>query len=86
MDFFEAREALYLCGCPLVDGLVGWLVGCNAGYSSDVTLAFEDTQVIPPFSRKKTDGTCATDHTDHTADTDHTDDRDDTDNAVDTGW
>ena len=28
--------------------LFGWLIGCNAGDSSDVTLAFKDAQVIPP--------------------------------------
>ena len=42
---------------------VGWLVGRNAGYSSFVTLAFEDAQVIPPVSREETDDTDDTDDT-----------------------
>ena len=45
----KSGEALYLRGCLLASGLVGWSVGCNAGYSSDVTLALEDAQIIPPF-------------------------------------
>ena len=28
---------------------------CHAGDSSDVILAFEDAQVIPPFSKEETD-------------------------------
>ena len=38
-------------------------------------LAFEDTQINPPFSRNETDDT---DNTDVTDDTDDTDDKDDT--------
>ena len=38
-------------------------VGCYAGYSSDVTLASEDAQVIPLFSREETDDTDDTDDT-----------------------
>ena len=58
----------------------------HTGDSSDVTLAFEDAQFIPPFSREETDDkdvTDTTDDTDDTADTDYTDDTDDTDY---TGW
>ena len=40
------------------------MVGCHAKYGSDVALAFEDAQVIPPFSKKETDDTDDTDHTD----------------------
>ena len=47
------------------------------GNSSDVTLAFEDAQVIPPFSWKETDDT------DYMYGRDDTDDIDDTDNADD---
>ena len=43
----------------------------------EVTLAFDDAQVIPPFSREETDDT------DDIADTDDTDQTDDID---DTGW
>ena len=36
--------------------VVGCSVGrCHAGDSSDVTLAFEDAQGIPTFSREETD-------------------------------
>ena len=67
-------KALYLCG---------WLVVCHICNSSDVTLAFVDAQVIPPFSREETDDTDKTDETDGT---DDTDDRDDTDDTVQTCW
>ena len=39
---------------------------CPAGASSDVTLAFEDAQGIPPFSRKETENKDDTDDTDDT--------------------
>ena len=51
----------------------GCLVACNAGNSSDVTLAFEDAQPIPPLSREETDDTDDTDEADDTDDTDDTD-------------
>ena len=44
----------------------------DAGDGSDFTLAFEDAQVIPPFSREKTVDTDDTDDTDDTGDTDNT--------------
>ena len=54
----KSGEAIYL---------LGWLVVCNAGYSSDVTLAFVDDQVIPSlfiiFSFEETDTTDDTDDT-----------------------
>ena len=69
---------------------VGLLVGCcHAGNSSDVTLAFEDDQVIAPFSREETDDTDYTDDKDDTDDTDDTEDTDytdDTDNTDDTDY
>ena len=63
-------------------------IGCccccrrQAGDSSGVTLAFEDVQVIPPFSREETDNA---DDRYVRDDTDDTDDRDDTDDTDDTG-
>ena len=55
-------------------------VSCrHVGNSSDLTLAFEDSQVIQPFSREKTDNTDDTDDTDDTEGTDDTEDTDDTD-------
>ena len=62
-------------------------VFCHAGDSYDVTLAFKDDQVIPPFSREETvdtDDTDDTDNTDNTDDADDTDDTYDTDNTDDT--
>ena len=61
---------------------------------TNVTLAFEDVQVIPPFSREEchdTDDTDATDAIDATDDTDETDYTDDSDDKVDgmmagNGW
>ena len=44
---------------------------------TNVTLAFEDAQVIPPFSMEETDDT---------DDTDVTDDTDDTDEMAGNGW
>ena len=73
----QSGEALYLSG---------WSVRDNAGYRSDVTLAFEDAQVILPFSGEETDDTDDKDDTvdtDDTNDTDDRDDRDDTDNPDD---
>ena len=57
---------------------------CNAGNSSDVTLAFEDAQLILPFSREETDDTDDTNYTEDTDDTDDTDDIDDTDDTDNT--
>ena len=54
----------------------------DAGDGSDFTLAFEDAQVIPPFSREKTVDTDDTDDTDDTGDTDNTDKTDVTDDKV----
>ena len=53
------------------------LVVCYAADSSDVTLAFEDAQVIQPFSREETDARDDTDARDETDDTDDTDYSDD---------
>ena len=39
---------------------------------TNVTLAFEDAQVIPPFTREETDDTNNSDDTDDTDDTDYT--------------
>ena len=39
--YYKIWKALYLRGC-----LVGWLSFCHIGNNSDVTLAFEDAQVI----------------------------------------
>ena len=61
-----------------------WLVHCQTGNFSDVTLAFIDAQPIPPFSREKTDDTDDTDYTDDTNDTYQTDDTDGTDDTDDT--
>ena len=57
---------------------------CHAGNSSEVTLAFEDDQVIPPFSREETDDTDNTDDTYDTEDTVYTYDTEDTDQTYDT--
>ena len=57
----------------------------HADDSFDGTLAFEDAQVIQPFSIEKTDNTDDTDYTDDTDDTDDTEDTDDTDDTDDTG-
>ena len=65
-------------------------VVCHPGNSSDVTLAFEDDQVIWPFSREETDNTGDTDDTDNTDDTYDTEDTvytydtEDTDQTYDT--
>ena len=61
--------------------LVSWLVGCllQRWGDTNVTLAFECAQVIPPFSREETDDT------ENTADTYDTDDTDYTDYTDDTG-
>ena len=52
---------------------------------TNVTLAFEDAQIIPPFSREETDDTDNTDDTDDKDDTEDTYDTDDTDDTYDTG-
>ena len=62
---FKSGEALYSCT---------WSVGRSIGQlqrwaDTSVTLAFEDAQVIPPFSREETDDTDNTDDTDDTDDT-----------------
>ena len=49
---------------------------------SDVTLAFEDAQVIQHFFWTETDNTCYTSETNDTDYTDATDDIDDKDNTV----
>ena len=56
--------------------VVGWSVGQSSHRWADtnVTLAVDDAQFIPPFSREETE------YTDYKDDTDDTDDRDDT------GW
>ena len=59
--------------------------------NTNVTLVFEDAQVIPYFSKEKTDNTFDTDDTDDTNATDDTDDTDETDQTDDTddtgtGW
>ena len=46
------------------------LFGCQAGNSSDVTLAFEDAQVIQPVSMGENDNTDNTDDIDDIDDTD----------------
>ena len=51
---------------------------------TNVTLSFEDAQVIPSFSRVRTDDTDNTDDTDDIDDTDNTDDTDDIDDMDDT--
>ena len=62
-----------------------WLFGHTPGLVPDVTLAFEDAKIIPPFSRKENDNNndiedaYDTDDTDNTNDTGDTDDTDDTD-------
>ena len=61
--------------------LVWSVIWLSPGISSDVTLVFEDAQVIPPFSRNETENTYDTDDID---DTDDTDDTDNTDNTNDT--
>ena len=60
---------------------VVWLFGCTPWLVTDVTLAFEDAQVFPHFSRKETDDTDDTNGTADTDDTDDTDITDDTDNT-----
>ena len=79
----------------LEDTIFGLLFSCrcHTGGISDVTLAFEDAQVILPFSREETDDTDDTDDiydTKDTYDTDYTDDtadkdfKDNTDHTDDT--
>ena len=74
-------DRLYIC---VVVRLVGRL---QRWADTNVTLAFEDAQVIPPFSREETDDTDTTDDTDdtyYTYYTDDTDDTNDTDDTIDT--
>ena len=88
---FKERKTIYRKICKALH-LRCWLVCCLFGHTgniSDVTLAFEDTQVIPPFSREESDDTDKTDDTDNTdtndkEDTDDTDETDDTNNTDDT--
>ena len=56
----------------------------HAGDSSDVTLAFEDAQAIPPFSREETKNNDDSDDSDDIDDTDYTDNKYDTDDTDDT--
>ena len=58
---------------------------CHAGDSSDLTLAFEDVQIIPICSRDtdNAEDVVDTDDTDKTNETDDTDDTDDIDDAGD---
>ena len=65
-------KTLYLHACLFNCWLV-WC--CHVVNSSDVTLCFEDTQAIQPFSREKTDNI---DDTDGKDDTKYTDDTNDT--------
>ena len=70
----------------LEGSVFGWLFGRlfvypHVGNSSDVTLAFEDVQVIRPLSIEKTANTNDTDDTNNTDDTDDTKDTDDTDDT-----
>ena len=59
--------------------LVGWLVGRLQRWAdTNVTWAFEDAQVIPPFSKEETYDT------DNTNDKDDIDDTDDSDDKVET--
>ena len=64
---------------PYIEVVV-WLFG-RLQFLADtyVTLAFEDAQVIPPFSMQDTDDRDDTDNKDDTDDTDDIDDTDDTD-------
>ena len=65
--------------------VVGWL---QQMAKINVTLAFGDVQVIPPFSMEDTDDRNDRDDADYTDDTDDiddTDNSDDTDNTDDTG-
>ena len=73
----------------LEGSIFAWLFGClvgNVGNSSDVTLAFEDAQIIQPFSREKTYNTDDTDDTEDTDDTDDTDVTEDTEDTTDTDY
>ena len=64
--------------------MVVWLFGGrHAGDSSDVTLAFEDAHVIPPFSKEESYDTDNTDNTYDTDDKDDTNDKDATDDTYD---
>ena len=69
-QLIEKSGRLYI---RVVGRPVGRLVIRHAADSSDVTLAFEDPQVIPPFSREETD---------NTDDKDDTDDIDDIDSVL----
>ena len=46
---WKSGYALYLGGCRCRCGR-----RCHAGDSTDITLVFEDAQVIPPFTREET--------------------------------
>ena len=59
---FTNLERLYIC---VLVRSVGWL---QRWADTNVTLAFEDAQVIPPFSREETDDTDDTDDTYDTED------------------
>ena len=73
-------KALYECSCLFV---VGWL---KRMAENNVTLAFEDAQVIPLFSMEETDDRddrYDKDDRDDIGDRDDRDDRDDTDDRDD---
>ena len=75
MKYIYSEDMFWLRGLGHFSCLGGWLLGCSVGQlqrwaDTNVTLAFEDAQVIPPFSMEETDDT---------------DDRDDTDDTDDTG-
>ena len=82
--FIEKSGMLYI---PFVGRLVGRLLRHHAGNISDVTLAFEDAQVIPPFSQEDTEDTDDPDikkKKNYPDDIDYTDDKDNTDDTYDT--
>ena len=64
------------------EALSWWAWSCRLGWAdTNVTLAFEDAQFIPSFSRGETNDTDNTDDTDNIDDTDATENTDDTDDT-----
>ena len=57
-----------------------FVFGCMA--DTNITLAFGDAQVIPPFSMEETDDRDDRDDADHTDDTNDKDDTDDTNDTL----